>query len=213
MAKISWGILDGFIGKVGTVVGSFWKGKPVMRAYKRQIRNANTEAQQLVRTRFGAINSLAGAFLSAIRLGFYEVARRQRTTEGNVFVQLNWDYVHASVPGTATVDYDELQIAKGNLPEIQFGNATFTTPLQVTVPINDSASIVGTDADDLAYIYVYSPEASAGILASPKVRSDAEITADVPDYWVGQRVHVYGFGVGVEGNLSNSRYLGSGTIS
>ena len=48
MAKMNWGILDGFFGKVGTVVGSFWKSIPVMRAYKRVVRNPKTESQQLV---------------------------------------------------------------------------------------------------------------------------------------------------------------------
>ncbi len=217
MGKVQQGILDGFIGKVGTVVGSFWKGKPVMRGYKRQIHDAQTEAQQLVRTRFAAINSLSSAFLSAIRLGFAETARSRRTTEGNVFVKLNWDYVHAEAPGSATVDYDELQVAKGNLPEILFGSATFTNPYQVAVAIDDPASAVRASPDDLVYVYVYSPEAAAGVLSAPKLSSDTEITCDVPDYWVGQRVHVYGFGIGDgldnEGRIANSRYLGSGTIS
>ncbi len=34
MGKLQMGILGGFIGKVGTVVGFNWKGKDVMRAYK-----------------------------------------------------------------------------------------------------------------------------------------------------------------------------------
>lgn len=213
MAKISWGILDGFIGKVGTVVGSFWKGKPVMRGYKRQIRDAHTEAQQLVRTRFAAINSLSSAFLSAIRIGFAETARSRRTTEGNVFVKLNWDFVHADSPGSATVDYTDLALSKGNLPAILFGNASFSTPNTVVVAISDPASAIGADPEDLAYIFVYSPEDGSGVLAAPKMRSDSEITCGVPDYWAGQRVHVYGFGLGVEGNVSDSRYIGSGTIN
>lgn len=217
MAKISWGILDGFIGKVGTVVGSFWKGKPVMRAYKRQVHDRESEAQLLVRTRFGAINSLAGAFLSAIRLGFMEVARRNRTTEGNVFVQENWGHVHAATPGSATVDYDELTLAKGHLPEVQFGSPSFENPLEVTVPLADSAAVIGSDADDDAYLFVYDPEAGQGLLSEPKKRVDEEIVLLVPDYWNGHRVHVYGFAIGGGpdnlGDISNSRYLGSGTIS
>ena len=217
MAKISWGILDGFIGKVGTVVGSFWKGKPVMRAYKRQIRNRNSEAQQLVRTRFAAINSLAGAFLSAIQRGFFEVARRNRTTECNVFVQENWDHVHADTPGSATIDYDELTLAKGHLPEVQFGNPSFENPLEVTVPLADSATVIGTDRNDEAYIFVYDPEAGQGILSDPAKRVDEDIAVHVPDYWNGHRVHVYGFAIGGgidnAGTISNSRYIGSGTIS
>ncbi len=156
MGKVRMGILDGFYGKVGTVVGSFWKGKPVMRAYVRpKGTHTSSEAQALVQTRFGAINSLSGAFLSAIRIGLFEVARRKRTTEGNIFVHENWGCVHADTPGAATVDYTELVIAMGHLPEAQFGAA--------------------------------------------------------------HRVHVWGFAVGAgpdnEGEISNSRYLGSGTIS
>ena len=217
MGKVQQGILDGFIGKVGTVVGSFWKGKPVMRGYKRQIRDAHSEAQLLVRTRFSAINSLSSTFLSAIRLGFAGVARSRGTTEGNVFVRTNWDHVHAATPGSATVDYDELEIARGHLPEVQFGSPSFEDPLEVTVPLADSAAVIGSDADDDAYLFVYDPEAGQGLLSEPKKRTDEEIVLLVPDYWNGHRVHVYGFAIGGGpdnlGDISNSRYLGSGTIS
>ena len=141
MGKVQMGILDGFVGKVGTVVGSFWKGKPVMRAYKRQISDRDSEAQQLVRTRFGAINSLAGAFYSAIILGLKEAAKRKKWTEGDVFVNENWGCVHADTPGAATVDYTELVLAKGHLPEAQFGAASFADPLSVEVPMTDSSMV------------------------------------------------------------------------
>ena len=217
MGKVQQGILDGFIGKVGTVVGSFWKGKPVMRAYKRQIHDAHSEAQELVRTRFGAINSLSGAFLSAIRIGLFEVARRKRTTEGNIFVHENWGCVHADTPGAATVDYTELVIAKGHLPEAQFGAASFADPLSVEVPMTDSSDVIGADPRDKVYLFVYSPEAGAGMLGDVKVRADESIACTVPAYWNGHRVHVWGFAIGAgpdnEGVISNSRYLGSGTIS
>ncbi len=219
MAKVNWGILDGFIGKVGTVVGSFWKGKAVMRAYKRQVRDRNNEAQQIARIRFAAIGRLSGAFLSAIRVGFYEAAYRQQMTEGDIFVRENWGHVHGDISGSATVDYEDFVIATGNLPEVQFGNATFENPLQVDVPINDSASVIGSNRDDIAYVFVYSPEAGAGILSDTGVRVDEEVSIHVPAYWNGHRVHVWGFAKGASTNtenpgvLSNSRYLGSGTIS
>lgn len=217
MAKISWGILDGFIGKVGTVIGSFWKGKPVMRAYKRQVADRDSEAQQLVRTRFGAISSLSGAFLSAIRLGLVEIARRTRTTEGNVFVQENWGCVHADTPGTATVDYSELQIAKGNLPEAQFGTLSFATPLTITIPMTDTSEVIGADKHDLVYVIAYSPEAGAMVMNEGATRDEESIELLVPAYWNGHRVHVYAFAIGGgednQGVISNSRYLGSGTIA
>lgn len=211
------GILDGFVGKVGTVVGSFWKGKPVMRAYKRQVSDANSEAQQLIRTRFGAISSLAGAFHSAILLGFKEIAKRKKMTEGDIFVQENWEAVHADTPGAATADYTEMVIAKGHLPEAQFGAASFADPLSVEVPMTDSSGVIGADAHDLVYLFVYSPEAGAGMLSHNANRSDASMSVTVPAYWNGHRVHVWGFAIGGgtdnAGVISQSRYLGSGTIS
>ena len=217
MGKVQQGILDGFIGKVGTVVGAFWKGKPVMRAYKRQIRDLNSEAQQLVRTRFAAINSLSAAFLSAIRIGFAEVARRKRSTEGNVFVQENWSFVHADTPGSATVDFSELKIAKGSLPEVEFGSPKFDTPLTVEVPIAAGDVPIGADSSDLVFMFVYSPEAGQGLLSEAVTRGDESVVLTVPGYWNGHRVHLWGFAVGGghddAGVISNSRYLGSGDIS
>ena len=217
MAKVCLGILDGFVGKVGTVIGSFWKGIPVMRAYKRVVTQRNTESQQLVRTRFAAIGSLAGAFLSAIRIGLKEVARKQRLTEGDVFVQRNWEHVHADTPGSASIDYSELQIADGHLPEASFGAPSFTNPLEVDVSMSSTTDMIGADADDEVYLFVYSTEAGAGMLGTTAKRSDNQVKANVPAYWNGHRVHVWGFakGAGTQnaGTLSKSRYLGSGTIS
>lgn len=211
------GILDGFVGKVGTVVGSFWKSKPVMRAYKRQISDKKSEAQQLVRTRFAAIGALAGEFHSAIVLGLKQVAKSKKMTEGDIFVKENWGCVDAATPGQATFDYPELVLAKGHLPEAQFGAASFADPLSVEVPMTDTSEVIGADPRDKVYLFVYSPQAGAGMLGDVKVRTDESIACTVPAYWNGHRVHVWGFAVGAgtdnEGVVSNSRYLGSGTIS
>ena len=217
MGKVQMGILDGFIGKVGTVVGGYWKGKAVMRAYKKNVHDANTEAQQLIRTRFAGIGSLAGQFFMAIERGFRNIARSRQITEGDVFVRLNWGHVHADTPGSVTIDYEDLVVAQGNLPQVQFGTVTATNPLQVDVAINDDATIIGSDPADEAYIFVYNPTAKAGILSQPVLRVEESAEIRVPAYWNGNRVHVYGFGIGGgndnKGRISNSRYLGSVSIS
>ena len=45
MGKMRMGILDGFVGKVGTVVGSFWKGKKIIRGYNAFPKESHTEEQ------------------------------------------------------------------------------------------------------------------------------------------------------------------------
>ena len=216
MGKVQVGILDGFVGKVGTVVGSFWKGLPVMRAYKRAVANPQTNAQQLIRARFATIGTLSSAFYAAIKVGFKAKARAKKMTEGDIFVQLNWDYVTATTPSTVTVDYPELTIAQGHLPEAQFGTASFALPLQVEVPMDDTSELIGASALDTVYLFVYSPEAGAGVIDGGH-RSDESIKVVVPAYWNGHRVHVWGFAVGGgsdnAGVISNSRYIGAGTIS
>lgn len=217
MGKVQMGILDGFVGKVGTVVGAFWKGKPVMRAYKRQIADKNSQAQKLVRTRFAAIGSLVQQCLPAIQLGLKNTAKSRQMTEGDVFMNLNWERVQASGPGTVIIDYTTLQFAKGGLPEASFGTPSFAEPLEVNVTMTDTSDIIGADSHDIVHLFVYCPDANAGVMGESVTRSDETIKAMVPAYWNGMDVHVYGFAVGDgpnnKGQISNSHYLGTGTIS
>ena len=217
MSKNSQGYMGPQIGKLGPAIGYLWKGRQVFRGHNPFVKDRNSEKQQLVRTRFKAVNSLMNSIGAAVNLGFGHLADTQRTLTRNLFLKANWDCVHADTPGAATVDYTELVIAMGHLPEAQFGAASFADPLSVEVPMTDSSEVIGADPRDKVYLFVYSPEAGAGMLGDVKVRADESIACTVPAYWNGHRVHVWGFAVGAgpdnEGEISNSRYLGSGTIS
>ena len=59
MGKIKQGILGGFKGKVGTVIGSSWNGISYMRGQAQSVRNANTPAQQMQRGFFKDLQMLA----------------------------------------------------------------------------------------------------------------------------------------------------------
>ena len=45
MGKIKQGILGGFKGKVGTVIGSSWNGIAYMKGLPQSVRNPRTDAQ------------------------------------------------------------------------------------------------------------------------------------------------------------------------
>lgn len=216
MATINRGILDGFFGKVGTVVGSFWKGIPVMRAYVRRIRDRKNTAQLMVRARFTTLCELASSFLSAIRLGLHNDAVSSHTTEGNVFVKKNWAAVQATAADSVTVDYADLMVAHGNLTGVQFGTANFDTPQTVVVGFDTNEECDGTSPDDMVYVFVYCPDAKSGILGSPVKRSAKTTSIVVPGYWNGMKVHLWGFtlGAGIDntGETSDSTYIGTGNI-
>lgn len=52
MGTIKQGILGGFSGKVGTVIGSSWKGFSYMRGRAQSVKNPRTEGQVEQRSKF-----------------------------------------------------------------------------------------------------------------------------------------------------------------
>lgn len=217
MAIYFAGYLSPIRNKLGNAVGRKWRTLDVLSVYNGRPRNPRTQKQQLNRTRFGAIANLAMSFNSAVKVGFSGICAGNPIPERSMFIRKNWGCVDASEPGTATFDYTEIVCAAGPLPEAGFGAASFAEPLSVEVPLTDNSAQDGADARDKVYLFVYSPEAKAGKLGEVKQRADETIACNVPSTWVGHRVHVWGFAVGNgtdnKGIISNSRYLGSGTIS
>ena len=60
MGKIKQGILGGFKGKVGTVIGASWNGIAYMRGLPQSIKNPKTPAQQAQRDFFREVQDLVG---------------------------------------------------------------------------------------------------------------------------------------------------------
>ena len=63
MATYNKGILEGFFGKVGNVVGARWRGKNIMRSLPQRGNYTPTELQLLQRERFTTVVN----FLSPIK--------------------------------------------------------------------------------------------------------------------------------------------------
>ena len=218
MAVISSNNLGRLKKKSGPNVFRKWRNLQVMGVYTSEVSNPRTQAQVLNRIRLGGAASVARGFSSPAKIGLEAICAGTKVPQRSMFIKLNIGNVTPDVGGSYSVDYEMIILSKGNLPDINFGNATFENPLEVDVPISDNATSIGSNQSDIAYVFVYSPEAREGILKQG-TRSSQSLAIQVPAYWNGHRVHVYGFGKGADANeinpraLSNSRYLGSGTIS
>lgn len=217
MGKVNCGILDGFMGKVGTVVGSFWKGIPVMRAYNRNKRDAQTELQLIQRMRFKALSQLASGFFDATVVGMRNVASSRKMTESNIFMMLNADKVTATSLDSLNVDYSGLAVAYGPLPQVGFAAPNFDTPQKVKVAFNANLEYRYASADDEVYVFAYCPDAGCGVMSEPVLRNDGTIEVTVPALWNGLKVHLWGFALGAKtneraGQTSDSTYIGSGNI-
>lgn len=194
-----------------------WRTETVMAVYTSNVRNPNTEAQQLVRTRFKAISVLARGFKAAYKVGFKAVTDGTKTPPRAYFIKQNWSHVHADVPGSSTIDYESLVISNGSLPQVNTGAVTATNPLEVNIALNDSGTDVGANEADKCFAVVYNPTTKSAVMSQEVLRVEEDIKVNVPSSWNGNRVHVYLFAVGGGdnnmGETSNSQYLGSVSIS
>ena len=220
MGKMKMGILGDFRNKIGTVVGQRWRaGQYTTRAYVKDVRNPNTAKQQLQRAKFSVLGKLGSEFQVACDLGFRPLLSSKPTTAVAEFVSRNSAAVHANTVDSVTIDYADLIVAAGGLVNVRFGTPQFDTPQQVDVSFADNmGSGIHTSLDDLVYLFIYCPDAKCGILSDGVQRREHLITVDVPAYWNGMKVHVYGFTVSADNNkkylgrVSDSMYIGTGNI-
>ena len=108
MGKIKQGILGGFKGKVGTVIGSSWNGISYMRGQAQSVRNPKTPAQMIQRDFFKEVQDLAGQFTNE-QLAFLFPNSPKNMTRRNALAQqlanLN------SIGNAATADLPDVTVA------------------------------------------------------------------------------------------------------
>ena len=220
MGKIRMGILDGFIGKVGTVIGSFWKGKKLMRGYNEFPSNPKTPSQKLQRAKFALLGVMGGALLKALHIGLRSYADKRVSTEVGEFIRLNMGMVSGTV-NHLEVDYEALILSQGGLTPVSLGEANFSTPKRVSVSIeNGYIDTKVNSANDKVYLVVYNTTLQQAILSDgTTTRSDSEVKLDVPGNWQGDYVEVWAFVKAADNTphdpkaFSETLYAGTGTIA
>ena len=112
MGKIKQGILGGFRGKVGTVIGASWNGIAYMRGLPQSVKNPKTAAQQAQRAFFKEVQDLVGQ-LSYEQLLFLFPNSEQGMSRRNALVK--------QLAAVAVVDGDTKSVDLGNINSL--GNA------------------------------------------------------------------------------------------
>ena len=76
MGKISQGVLGGFSGKIGNVVGGSWKGIDYMRIKPASVANPRTAAQVDQRSKFSIVLNFLQPMTEFLRVGFKLYAKK-----------------------------------------------------------------------------------------------------------------------------------------
>lgn len=210
MGKIKQGILGGFNGTTGSVVGASWKGIAYMRGKAQSIKNPRTSAQQNNRTLFGIISDIMSKSKFAIDFGYKMSAVKK--SPFNVAVQKN---VKAQQSFAPVFNYTVLQFSDGNLTRLVAGsvahsNDTITVTCNAVQSSSGERFIVGVVVYDGKFPGAPFVSCLNGRIASGQ--TECSITFPEPQGITYSSVHAYVFEFNqLIGDASLTTYVGSYT--
>lgn len=205
-------------GKLGNTYGRKVHGVALNALMPTPRGNKNaTEEMRDIQLRFKTLAQMASAFMAAIVIGLKARAKAigPLVSQFDAFIKDNWNAASAE-GGVVEINYGDIKIASGNLPEVGFGSADFEEPLRVSVGFTGNSDTPGADAHDEVRLVVYQPDSNKTVMSAPVQRSANTIEMALPSTWSGTTVHVYGFTVGAgttnKGIVSDGSYIGTGHV-
>ena len=152
MGKIKQGILGGFRGKVGTVVGASWKGIAYMRGLPQSIKNPKTAAQQAQRAFFREVQDLVGQLTYEQLVFLFPYPAKGMSRRNLLVKQLSADPLVAE--GSKHVDLANIT-SLGNAPTADLPDVTITASRSaVTIAWNADSDWRSQHADEYPTICV-----------------------------------------------------------
>ncbi len=212
MGKISQGILGGFSGKVGNVIGGNWKGIDYMRVRPASVSNPQTEGQVDQRLRFSTVLGFLQPLRGHLKIGFRNYAIKM--TEFNNAMSYNVKNAVIGVYPDYVIDYESALISRGGLTGAL--NPTVNSPGVGQVQFNwVDNSINGNERpNDRAMVLVYNPARNEAVYVTDgSARSTGNHTLTVPDQYSGDTVYTFiAFISEDRKEVSNSKYIGELTV-
>jgi len=211
MGTISKGILGGFSGKVGTVVGANWRGKDIIRSLPKKSQRTATEQQMIVRAKFTLVTQFLTPVAAILRSHFGQSAGER--SRRNLAVSY---HIREAVTGTYpdfTLDYQKVVITKGELPGLQEPGVTPEAGGNLAITWEDNSTQGLAKPEDTLLAVVYNPVKNLFEDRQVALRSALTYDMSVPANWAGDSVHLWLSFVGVDGKVrSTSYYAGSLTV-
>lgn len=220
MGTIKKGILGGFSGTVGNVVGANWKGIDYMRIKPADVRNPNSDLQSTQRLKFKTVIRFLQPMTEYVRIGFKAYAVKMSAFNAafkyNYHEALTGDYPNFEI------DYSKALVSRGNLPGAHEAALGAELPGKVSVTwINNSGSNQA-EGTDIALVALYNPTIRQAVyLLNAGVRQDEQVVVDVPADFSGQMVHGYITFMAIDtvvkglvkNSISTSSYAGSVVVA
>lgn len=187
MGTIQKGILGGFSGKVGAVVGANWRGKDVIRSLPKKSHRIPTEEQQIQRLKF----TLVAQFLSPVKrvAGTYFGQPAGEKSRFNLATSYHLTEAVTGINPVFVIDYPKVILTKGDLLGLEMPLATAQTGATVVFTWTDNSGEGQAKADDQVLVVVYNPSKKSFETRQTAIRSAGTFTLVLPATWSGDTVH------------------------
>lgn len=211
MGKIKQGILGGFSGSVGNIVGSSWKGIAVIKAKPLSVANPKTVAQTGNRTRFKSVTALASKGLSAVVKPLWD-RDAQQMSGYNAFVQANKE----AFTSAGLLVPENVVISKGKEAKQVF-SVDAIMPNQNDITLNwDASALEGEQLEtDEVFVYIHSADEKHDMFVSKDDNRLVEtVTYTLPQkFTTGKKVYAYLAFRSVDGFRLFEQYMVEVTVS
>lgn len=212
MGKISQGVLGGFSGKVGNVVGGTWKGIDYMRIKPSNVSNPRSAGQVDQRSKFSTTLRFLQTMTDFLRVGFKLYANKK--TQFNAAMSYNLNNAMTGTYPNLMIDYSNALVSRGGLTGAANGAAS-SSGGAVDFTWDDNSGSGSAFATDTALLVVYNPDKQESVytIAGADRTTGMESLA-VPAEFVGDEVHAFIGFISEDGKqVANSVYAGSVSVA
>lgn len=189
MARLPQGILGGVVGSVGTLVGTSWKGIPIIKTKPLSVSNPKTTKQLAQRGKMKNIVAFTQPILSTIVKPLND-RFAQRQSGYNLFVSRNIKLFENEYPSPA----GDLVVSRGKLGDTAITNVSASDgDNQLIIEINADLDNAFKQDTDLVYVLVVNVTSGAVVGGmSQDVRSDVNIGfKTIEDFNTGDVLQIY----------------------
>jgi len=213
MGKIRKGILGGFSGTVGTVVGANWRGIAYMRSLPQKVKNPKTLGQRTQRNKFAVTLAFLQPLTGFLRVG-WKLYAYKRTPFNAAMSYTIANAITGTYPNF-TIDASQVLVSRGALSPASNANASPTPGGNISITWQNNSGSTTANEDDKALIAIINQNKGEAVFDTAGTRRDStNQNMTMPMSWVGEQVNVYlGFISADEKQVSNSVYLGQITVS
>lgn len=213
MAKFVNGILGGFSGKVGTVIGACWNGIDYMRGLAASITNPRTPAQLEQRAKFSLIITFLRSLTAFLRIGFKSAA--QKMSAFNAAMAYNVKNAITGIYPALAIDYTKIVVSRGNLAGVLNPGLVSNVAGKVDFTWDDNSYEPNAMDDDQIFLVVHEPiSGRSATLVGGATRQAGSDSITLPDVFSGFQVECWlGFTNADESEVSDSIYGGKVSVA